>query len=538
MALGGLAEIGRNMMVLEASGRLLIVDVGVLFPSADQPGVDAILPDWSYLAERWGQVDGVLLTHGHLDHIGALPYLCKHVPQVPVYGTGLTLALAEKVCAEHKVSPRVRTVGDGDRFQVGPFEVEAVAVNHSIPDALAFAVSAAGRTVVMTGDFKMDQFPLDGRLTDLVTFGRLGSEGVDLLCADSTNADVPGFVASEQDLAPAVEAVFSRASGRVVVSSFASHIHRVQMVVDTAVRHGRKVAFLGRSMVANMAIAQELGYLRVPAGSLVEASQVAGIAASKVAVICTGSQGEPLAALSRMASGEGKVPLDAGDTVLLASSMVPGNEVAVTTLIDRLAARRVNVVHKGTALVHVSGHAAAGELSYLYNVVKPRAVLPVHGEWRHMYANAGIATRTGVPADQVVVGGNGTVVDVTGDGARAVGRVRVGNVFVESASPSSPATVADRVTLSESGVVQVIVLIDAETGLCAERPDVLVRGLTHSRDDADRLVAKVRAAVDGLAATGPHPRPEVERVIVSAGRSWAQRAFRRTPIVMPAVIDA
>ena len=442
VALGGLGEVGRNMMAVEYDSRIVIVDVGVLFPDGSQPGVDVILPDFGYLSGRWSQVAAVLLTHGHLDHIGGLPYLLRHAPQVPVFGTALTLALAGKVCAEHQVTPQVRLIGDGDRFQVDGFEVEAVAVNHSIPDALAYALRTPAGMLLHTGDFKMDQFPADGVLTDLRRFAALGDEGVALLCTDSTNADVPGFVLSEKELVPAIGAVFASAEGLVVASTFASHVHRVQALVDASVRHGRKVAFAGRSMVTNMAMAAELGYLTLPAGVTVDVDRVPELDPRKVTVICTGSQGEAAAALGRMADGRHPIELGAGDTVLLASSMVPGNESAVTSMIDRLTARRVRVVHKGTARVHTSGHAAAGELSFLYNVVRPAAVMPVHGEWRHLYANAALAQATGVPAGQVCVGGNGTVWDVDGAGVVQAGTVPVVHVYVESAAESNAATVA------------------------------------------------------------------------------------------------
>ncbi|MET0740386.1 MAG: ribonuclease J, partial [Candidatus Nanopelagicales bacterium] len=395
--LGGIGEIGRNMTVFEHAGRLLIVDCGVLFPEDHQPGVDLILPDFEYIRDRLDDIDGVVLTHAHEDHIGAVPYLLREKPDIPLIGSRLTLAFIEAKLREHRITPYTLEVREGQVEQIGPFGCEFVAVNHSIPDALAVAITTAAGVVLHTGDFKMDQLPLDGRITDLRSFARLGVAGVDLFLVDSTNAEVPGFVRTEREIEPVLDRVFAEARRRVVVACFASHVHRVQQVLDAAARHRRKVALVGRSMVRNMGVARDLGYLRIEPGLVVDVDQIDDLLDDQVVLLCTGSQGEPMAALSRIANRDHRIRVGEGDTVILASSMVPGNENAVFRVINGLTRQGARVVHQGNALVHVSGHAAAGELTYCYNIVGPRNVMPVHGEWRHLRANAAIAVATGVP---------------------------------------------------------------------------------------------------------------------------------------------
>ena len=393
VALGGLGEVGRNMAVLEQDGKLLIIDCGVLFPEDHQPGVDLILPDFDYIADRLDDVVAVVLTHGHEDHIGAVPYLLRLRADIPLLGSQLTLALIEAKLKEHRITPITLGVREGQVEQLGPFECEFIAVNHSIPDALAVAVTTRAGVVLHTGDFKMDQLPLDGRITDLRAFARLGEKGVDLFMVDSTNAEVPGFTTSEREIGPVLDRVFAGAERRIIVASFASHVHRVQQVLDAAARHKRRVALVGRSMVRNMGIAKELGYLNVPAGVLVDIKAVGDLPDHQVVLMCTGSQGEPMAALSRMAGNDHRIRINSGDTVVLASSLIPGNENAVYRVINGLTRLGAKVVHQGNARVHVSGHASAGELLYCYNIVRPRNVMPVHGETRHLVANADLAVK-------------------------------------------------------------------------------------------------------------------------------------------------
>ena len=432
--LGGLGEVGRNMTVFEYDDRLLIVDCGVLFPEDNHPGVDLILPDFDPIRDRLDQVEALVLTHGHEDHIGATPYLLRERGDIPLVGSELTLALLGSKLREHRLKETVHhVVAEGETITFGPFVLEFIAVNHSIPDALAVVIRTGAGVVLHTGDFKMDQLPLDGRITDLNEFARLGDEGVDLFMTDSTNAEVPGFTTPEKEIGPVLDRVFAKSAQRIIVACFASHIHRVQQVIDAAVANDRKVAYVGRSMVRNMAIAQELGYLHVPAGVLVDAKELADLPPDRQVLISTGSQGEPMSALSRIANrSHAFVHLEAGDTVVLASSLIPGNENAVYRVINGLSRWGANVVHKGNALVHVSGHASAGELLYCYNIVKPRNVLPVHGEIRHMRANAELARATGV--ENVVIAEDGVVVDLVDGVASIVGKVECGYVFVDGSS--------------------------------------------------------------------------------------------------------
>ncbi len=540
VALGGLGEIGRNMTVFEYGGKLLIVDCGVLFPEEHQPGVDVILPDFSYLRDRLDSIVGVVLTHGHEDHIGGVPYLLRERADIPVIGSRLTLALITEKLKEHRIRPQREEVKEGDRRTFGPFDLEFLAVNHSIPDGLAVGIRTGAGLVLHTGDFKMDQFPLDKRITDLRGFARLGEEGVDLFLTDSTNAEVPGFTTSERELAPAIEQVFRTAPRRVIVSSFASHVHRIQQVLDSAHAHGRKVSFVGRSMVRNMGVAQDLGYLTVPKDLIVPLDQLERMKPNKVTLICTGSQGEPLAALSRMASRDHKIRVGEGDTILMASSVIPGNENAISNVINGLTRWGANVVHKGNAKVHVSGHASAGELVYCYNVVQPTNVMPVHGEYRHLRANAQLAISTGIDPDRVVLAEDGVVVDLVEGRARITGKVAAGNVYVDAqvVGGVTEATLKDRRTLAEEGVVTVLAIVDADTGALADPPDFLVRGFEHEPGAFDPAVQVVEKTLARAAAEGIGDVPRLEQMIGRDVSRWAQRAFRRTPLVIPIVIDA
>src|SRR3954468_7216847 len=429
--LGGLGEIGRNMAVFEFDRRLLIVDCGVLFPETDQPGVDLILPDFDYVRGRLDDIEAIVLTHAHEDHIGAVPYLLRERGDIPLVGSRLTLALVESKLTEHRITPYTLEVREGDTERLGPFECEFLAVNHSIPDALGVGIRSPAGLVLHTGDFKMDQLPLDGRLTDLGGFARLGAEGIDLLLSDSTNAEVSGFVTSERDIGVVLSDVLRIAKKRAIVACFASHVHRVQQVLDAAHVSGRKVCFVGRSMVRNMGVARDLGYLQVPAGILVEQREIDDLPGERIVLVCTGSQGEPMSALSRMASRDHQIRITRGDTVLLASSLIPGNENAVNRVINGLTRWGARVVHKGNALVHVSGHAPAGELLYVLNLTKPGNFLPIHGEWRDLVAPAGLAELTGVPKDNIVIPEGGVVVDLVDGQGSIVGAIPAGYVYVD-----------------------------------------------------------------------------------------------------------
>ncbi|GAA2007657.1 ribonuclease J [Nocardioides kribbensis] len=540
VALGGLGEVGRNMTVFEHDGKLLIVDCGVLFPEEHQPGVDVILPDFEWIRDRLDDVVAVVLTHGHEDHIGGVPYLLRERADIPLVGSRLTLALIKEKLKEHRIQPVLVEVKEGETRSYAPFDLEFVAVNHSIPDALAVAIRTFAGMVLHTGDFKMDQFPLDRRITDLRAFARLGEEGVDLFLTDSTNAEVPGFTTSERELLPAIEQVFRTAPRRVIVSSFASHVHRIQQVLDAAHAHGRKVAFVGRSMVRNMGVAQDLGYLTVPPGLIVPLDQLEKLPPHKAALVCTGSQGEPLAALSRMASREHKIRIGEGDTILMASSVIPGNENAISNVINGLTRWGANVVHKGNAKVHVSGHASAGELVYCYNVVQPRNVMPVHGEYRHLRANADLAISTGMDPANVVLAEDGVVVDLVDGKASVVGKVRCGNVYVDAQTVGgvTEATLKDRRTLAEEGVVTVLAIVDADTGELADPPDFLVRGFEHAPDAFDPAVKVIERTLARAAAEGIGDSQQLEQMLGRDIGRWSHKTFRRSPLIIPLVIDA
>jgi ribonuclease J len=540
VALGGLGEVGRNMSVIEFAGRLLIVDCGVLFPEDHHPGVDLILPDFEYIVQRLDDVEAIVLTHGHEDHIGAVPYLLRLKADIPLIGSTLTLAMVEAKLKEHKIKPFTLTVTEGQREMLGAFDCEFVAVNHSIPDALAVFVRTPGGTILHTGDFKMDQLPLDGRITDLRAFARFGEEGVDLFMTDSTNAEVPGFTTAERDIAPAIETVFRNASRRVIVACFSSHVHRVQQVLDAAHANGRKVAMVGRSMLRNMGIAEELGYLKVPPGVLVDLKKLNDYPDDKIVLICTGSQGEPMAALSRMANRDHKIEVGDGDTVLLASSLIPGNENAVYRIINGLMRLGAEVVHKGNAQVHVSGHASAGELLYCYNIVRPRNVMPVHGEWRHLVANAALAVQTGLPRNRVVLAEDGVVVDLRHGVAGIVGAVPCGYVYVDGSSvgETTEALLKDRRILRDEGFVTIIVVRDAATGKVAAGPEIQTRGFAEDQDIFDQVLPRLEEALAEAANNGVTDSFQLQQIIRRTVGSWLGGRLRRRPMIIPIVIDA
>jgi ribonuclease J len=538
VALGGLGEIGRNMTVFEYEGKLLIIDCGVLFPEENQPGIDLILPDFSYIRDRLKDVVGLALTHGHEDHIGAVPYLLKERADIPVIGSKLTLAFTEAKLKERRITAPLVEVKAGMKQKFGPFELEFIAVNHSIPDALAIAIRTDAGLILATGDFKMDQLPLDGRITDLRAFARLGEEGVDLFMTDSTNADVPGFTTSERDIIPALDRTFRSTSRRVIVASFASHVHRIQQILNIAIAHDRKVAFVGRSMVRNMKLAEDLGYLEVPKGLIVDAKNIDNYG-DKIVLICTGSQGEPLAALSRMANGEHQIRVGKGDTVILASSLIPGNENSVYRVINELTRFGAEVIHKGNALVHVSGHAAAGELLYCYNIVKPKNVMPIHGEWRHMRANAELAMKTGLARTNTIVVDNGIAVDVHDGYADVAGAVPVGFVYVDghSIGEITEDSLKDRRILGEEGFISVVVVVDAQTGKVVAGPDIHARGFTEDKALFDEVKVMIEKALAKAVANGINGTHQLQQVLRRTVGSWVGEEHRRKPMIVPVVIE-
>lgn len=539
VALGGIGEIGRNMAVLEYDGQLLIVDCGVLFPEESQPGVDLILPDFSYIADRLDDVVAVVLTHGHEDHIGAVPFLLRRNSEIPLLGSRLTLAMVDAKLREYRIKAYSMEVREGQREQVGPFDLEFFAVNHSIPDALAVAISCPAGVVLHTGDFKMDQLPLDKRLTDLRGLARLAEQGIDLAMVDSTNAEVPGFVAPEADIAPVLDGVFRRAEGRIIVASFASHVHRVQQVLDAAAEHGRKVGFVGRSMVRNMNVARELGYLRVPAGLVVNSDNLTDLPDDEIVLICTGSQGEPMAVLSRIANRDHAIKVSHADTVILASSLIPGNENPVNRVINGLTRLGANVVHKGNALVHVSGHASAGELLYFYNLLTPRNVMPVHGEWRHLRANAALAIATGVPRERVMLADDGVVVDLADGKAHIVGAVPCGYVYVDGASVGdiTEASLKDRRILGEEGFISVFAAVDLTERRIVAGPEIHGRGFAEDAGVFDEVLPRVARALQESLLEGGTDTFALERVMRREVGRWVSATHRRRPMIVPVVVE-
>ncbi|NLS10947.1 ribonuclease J [Nesterenkonia sp. MY13] len=538
--LGGLGEVGRNMTVFELNGKLLIVDCGVLFPEEEQPGVDLILPDFSYIEDRLDDVVGLVLTHGHEDHIGAVPYLLRQKEDIPIIGSKLTLALIEAKLNEHRLNAYTLTVREGDTENFGPFECEFVAVNHSIPDSLAVFIRTEAGSVLHTGDFKMDQLPLDGRITDLRHFARLGEEGVDLYLSDSTNAHIPGFTTPEKEIGPTIDQVISRAQRRVIVASFASHIHRVQQVLDAAAAHGRKVAFVGRSMVRNMSIAKQLGYLEIPENILVDLKKVGDLPDHKVVLMSTGSQGEPMAALSRMANGDHQIQVGEGDTIILASSLIPGNENSVYRVINGLMKLGADVVHKDNAKVHVSGHASAGELLYSYNILKPRNAMPVHGEHRHLIANGKLAEQTGVDPERVLLCEDGSVVDMRDGLARVTGQIEAGYVYVDGSSVGeiTDSELKDRRTLGEEGFISVITVVNRQTGHIVSGPDIHARGVAEEDEVFKNIKPKIaKALTEAIQDNKEHTTHQLQQIVRRTIGSWVNRKLRRKPMIVPVVVE-
>jgi ribonuclease J len=536
--LGGLGDVGRNMAIFEINSKIIVVDCGVLFPAESQPGIDLILPDFTYLHDRWDDIEAIFLTHGHEDHIGAIPFLLKNRNDIPIYATELTLAFLGAKLQEHRVSGVLRTVQDNQEISSGEFTVSFIAVNHSIPDAVALAIKTKAGLVIHTGDFKMDQLPLDNRITDLVTLAKLGEEGVDVLMADSTNAEIPGFVPSESDIMPTLESVFASAKGRIIVASFASHVHRIQQIIDVAVMNKRKVAFIGRSMVRNMSIAKDLGHLTIPDGTLVSNSDIDNFADHQVVLISTGSQGEPMSALSRMASKDHKIHITEHDTVILASSLIPGNENSVGRVINGLSRLGAKVIHKGNAFVHVSGHAASGELLMLYNIVKPKNVLPVHGEPRHLLANANLARKTGV--ENVVVLEDGMVADLEHGKLRVVGAVDCGYVYVDGASVGdiSEVSLKDRKILGDEGFISCIVALDLTHSKVVAGPEIHARGFAEDDSVFTPVIPLIQQALEQALRDSVTDTHQLQQLMRRTLGKWVNETHRRKPMIVPVVIES
>jgi len=542
--LGGLGEIGRNCACVEVDGRITVLDCGVMFPDPDMPGVDLVLPDFTYLKEHAEQVEAVVLTHGHEDHTGGLAYLLRDL-EVPIYGSALSLGLARNRIDEAGLSGRARyvEVADGERRSVGPCEVEFIPVTHSVPCGFALAFHTPQGVVLHTGDFKIDLQPVDGRRTDLSRIGALASgEGVALLLSDSTNAEEPGFTRSESTVGATMARVFAASAGRrVVVACFASHIHRVQQVIDAAVGAGRKVATLGRSMGKNVDLAQRLGLLTLPAGVLVEIEDVDRLLPGDVCVISTGSQGEPMSALSLMATGDNKwFQIAEGDVVVVSAHPIPGNEWSVGRVIDELHRRGAQVVHTGTEAVHVSGHARQGELCTMLAVAKPRAFVPVHGEYRHLVHHARLARSMGVPDDQVLLCEDGDVVRLDENGIHRDGTVPAGYLYVDgTVGDVGHGVLRDRRLLSEEGVVMVVATVDLQRKILTGTPQIATKGWVHAPEAEELLGDASSAVADALVQAMDEGAHDVEVLTRHARRALGRLVNERThrrPMIVPVVM--
>ena len=541
IALGGISEIGRNMTVFEYKNRMLLVDCGVLFPSSGEPGVDLILPDFSYIENRLDEVEALVITHGHEDHIGAIPFLLRHRPDLPILASKFTCALISAKCQEHRQRPKLIEVNELSEVDRGPFNIRFFNVGHSLPDCLGIVLKTGAGTILHTGDIKLDQTPPDGRPTDLPAISRFGDEGIDLLMCDSTNATTPGISGSEADVAPTIKRLVMGAKQRVILASFASNVYRVQAAVDAAVAAGRKVAFNGRSMIRNMDIAQQLGYLQAPRGTFVKMDEAAKMAPHKIMLITTGTQGEPMAALSRMARREHRqITVRDGDLIILSSSLVPGNEEAVFGVINMLAQIGATVVTSRDARVHTSGHGYAGELLFIYNAARPVNAMPVHGEWRHLRANKELAISTGVDPERVVLAQNGVVVDLVDGRAQVVGQIPIGHLYVDGTTMGDVGehVLADRTELGESGLIALTAVIDNRSGRLLERPTVQARGFS---EDAKSMMPEIAELAENimldLAGEGENDTYRMVQQLRRRIRKYTEKKWQRSPMIVPTVVQ-
>ena len=545
LPLGGLGEIGKNMTLVEHDGRILIVDVGLRFPTAEMVGIDLVLPDFTYLRDRVEDIEGIVVTHGHEDHLGALPWILRELgSDLPVFGGPLTTAMARSKLDEHRLREvEVEDVKDGEHLELGPFDVELIHMTHSIPDASAVAVGTGQGTVLITGDYKFDQTPVDGVPADVSRLAELGAEGVLVLCGDSTNADRPGFSPSEATVGPNLENVFLRAEGRIVVTSFASNIHRVQQVVHAAASLGRKVALVGRSMRKNVNIGRSLGHITVPEGMLIPPREIDDWPDEKIVVISTGSQGEPLSALRRMAHRDHpQVELHSGDTVVFSATPIPGNERAVNETVDRLYHIGCSVITTRDAPIHASGHGYAEELKLMLNLVRPRYVMPFHGDHKRIHLHGQLAESVGIDAARIFKGENGMPLELDGAGARFAAKERSGMIFVDGVDIGDVADVAlrDRRMLSADGIFVVVATISEQDGSSVADPEIILRGVPFP-DEAEQLLDEIRSTVEAsLARAATEEIREIDLLQTILHDDLAALVYerlRRRPMVLPVVVE-
>jgi ribonuclease J len=547
LPLGGLGEIGKNMTVVEYEDRIIVVDTGLRFPTADMLGIDLVLPDFTYLRERTEDIEAIVITHGHEDHLGALPWVLRELggSNAPVvYGGRLTIAMARSKLDEHKLRDcELEDLAPGDELTVGPFNLELIHMTHSIPDAAAVAIGTELGTVLVTGDYKFDQTPVDGPPADVSRLAELGREGVLLLCGDSTNADRPGFSPSEREVGPHLEEVFARADGRIIVTSFASNIHRVQQVIDAAAELGRKVSLVGRSMRKNVNIGRSLGHIEVPEGLLIQPQEVEDWPDHKVVVLSTGSQGEPLSALRRMAHNDHRmIKLRRGDTVVFSATPIPGNERAVGETIDRLYHIGCDVITPRDAPIHASGHGYTEELKLMLNLVRPRYVMPVHGDFKRIHLHAGLADAVGIDPDDVFSGENGLVLEIDSRGARFGEHEQSGMIFVDGVDIGDPADAAlrDRRMLSADGIFIVVATVSEQTGESVAAPEVIFRGVPFI-EQAGGLVDEIRTEVErslaNAARDGIHEIDLLQQALHDDLAAFVYDRLRRRPMVLPVVVE-
>jgi ribonuclease J len=537
---GGLGEIGRNMMVLRYADQALIIDCGVLFPSQEAPGVDLVLPDFSILERVGGSAKYLVLTHGHEDHIGAIPYLMRQYPELVLVGSRLTLALATARARQHGVRPETIEVSEGATLELGAFTLSFLAVAHSVPDGLALSIRVGDLHLIHTGDFKLDNRTLDGRNTDLAGLARESSPGVDLLLSDSTNADVDGVLPGERDITEELNSRFANASGRVIFACFASNVHRVQQAINAAVKSHRQFAFIGRSMIRNMGIAHDLGFLQIPPNAQVDFNTARNSSREDIALICTGSQGEPLSALSRMARDEHQIKLHEGDLVMLSARLIPGNEEDIFRVVNALSRKGVNVLHRENAPIHASGHAPAIELAHVLGITRPKRLLPIHGEWRHFRAHARIAYDLGMSDEQVLLLGNGDVLDLVAGHAFVVGTYPYNEVYVDGSTVGlvDDSTLKERRRLAESGVVNVALIIDTFSNELVVAPVVTIRGVPVHPFDQEEAGKIARGAVEKWHASDPG-RPDVlERTARRTLEKWVYEKYGIRPVILVSVVKS
>ena len=542
--LGGLGEIGLNMMLIESGDDIVAVDCGLMFPDDELPGVDYVIPDFSYALAKRERFHGVVLTHGHEDHIGALPYLLKSA-QVPVYATPLTRAFVADKLREHALPQPadLRPMRPREPFTLGPFTIEPIRVTHSIADGMGLAIRTAAGTIVHTGDFKLDPSPLDGEPADTRRFAELGEEGVAVLCSDSTNVDRPGHTQSEIEVGAALAERFDAATGRIILATFASHIHRIQQVLTLAAARGRHVALLGRSMERNVAIAAELGYLNLPAGLLRPLEELVTLAPERQVILSTGSQGEPNSALALMAAGEHKyVQVARGDLVVISARVIPGNERTVGRVINALYRLGAEVLYEDNAFVHVSGHASQEDLKLMLKLTQPRYFVPVHGEYRHLLGHTRLAAGVGFPADRVLLVEDGTAVEVTPTTARVIPGYPTGRVLVDGKGVGDIGAVVlrDRQILAEDGVIAVALTFDARGALVAG-PDIASRGVMYVKENEallEDIKSAVRAALAARDPAEPWDREAIGIRVRAAVRQFVNQRVQRKPIVLPIILEA